>query len=143
MMLLAVIAMTATVMFALTVDGYVTDADTGEAIEGATVRFIYIDGTSAGCGGGCGIGHGNGNGGGNGSMGNGINVTTDENGYYIINDLESGVYNALARKPGSYPSMHIYDVEILDDTSIDFELTGGNCVPPVRLFNQKQSQINK
>ena len=57
--------------------------------------------------------------------------------------LEPGIYNAMARKHASYPAVHIYDVEILDDTSIDFELTGGNCVPPVRLFHQKQSQINK
>lgn len=145
MMLLAVIAITATVMFALTVDGFVTDADTGEPIEGATVRFVYIDGGgTGGCGGGGGNGYGGGNGGGNGNCGgNGVNVYTNEDGYYIITDLEPGIYNAMARKHASYPAVHIYDVEILDDTSIDFELTGGNCVPPVRLFHQKQSQINK
>lgn len=129
MMLLAMVVISATVMFALTVDGYVTDADTGEAIEGATVRFVYIDG--GGNGGGCGGGNGGGNGGG---CGNGVNVYTNEDGYYIINDLEPGIYNALARKPCSYPAVHIYDVEILDDTSIDFELTSGNCVHPSRLL---------
>jgi len=128
MMLFAMIVISATVMFALTVDGYVTDVDTGEAIEGATVRFVYTEG--GGNGGGCGGGNGGGCGGGNGGgCGGGVNVYTDENGYYFINDLEPGIYNALARKPGFYHTLHIYDIEILDDTSIDFELTSGSCMP--------------
>ncbi len=132
MMLIAALAISA-VMFALTVDGYVTDIDTGEAIEGATVRFMLIEGGN--CGGGCGGNAGNGgnggNGGQNGNMGNGITVVTDASGYYVIEDLDAGIYNALARKPGSYASQHVYDLEISEDTSVDFELLGGNCVPPV------------
>lgn len=135
MILIALMAVSA-LMFGLTVDGYVTDADNGDAIGGAKVRFIYLYGTSPENG-------GNGNQGGNGG-GNGIHVVstiTDENGYYIITDLEAGIYDALAAKPGSYPSVRIEDVELIEDTTIDFELTGGIC--PVPASVTRSSKANK
>ncbi|MDP8201528.1 MAG: hypothetical protein P9M11_05245 [Candidatus Tenebribacter burtonii] len=57
-------------MYGLTVDGYVSDADNGDVIDGATVRFIYLEGICQGGG-----GYGNQGG------GHGINVvstTTDQ-----------------------------------------------------------------
>jgi len=64
-------------MYGLTVDWYVSDADNGDAIDRATVRFIYLEGTYQG--GGVYSNQGGGNGGNNG--GHGINVvstTTDQ-----------------------------------------------------------------
>ena len=145
LMLLAVLALASSAVMALTIDGYVTDSDTGEAIQGATVRFV-MEGT---CSGGCGSQGGNGShggnggfGGNNGNMANGITVITDENGHYVINDAEAGIYNALSRKTGSYTSQHLYDLQITEDTSINFELTAGTCTTVQRLF-QLRSRNNQ
>ena len=138
-MIVIALMMVSVLMFGLTVDGYVIDADNGEAIDGATVRFIYVDGT---CSGGSGGSHGSNGGGGNNGC-NGINVvtvTTDENGYYLISDLTEGIYDAIAAKPGSYPSVRIEDFELIEDTSIDFELTGGTCEPPARILKKSYSR---
>lgn len=143
-MIVIAMMMVSVLMFGLTVDGYVTDADNGEAIDGATVRFIYLEGTCPG-GGGNG-GHGS-NGGGGGNQGNnggyGLNVVstvTDQNGYYIITDLETGIYDAQAAKPGSYPSVRVEDLELIEDTSVDFELIGGTCEPSARSIGKSISR---
>ena len=141
-MIVMALMMVSALMFALTVDGYVTDADNGEAIDGATVRFIYLEGTCPG--GGNNGGHGsNGNGSNQGNNGGyGVNVvttTTDPNGYYIITGLVEGIYDAIAAKPGSYPSVRVEDVELIEDTTIDFELTGGICEPPARVIRKSIS----
>jgi hypothetical protein len=142
MMLLAMITFTATLMFAITVDGYVTDAITGDPIDGANVKFVPAEGTGGGgCGGNGGNG-GNGGGGGNGGC-TSITVTTDVNGYYLITDLEAGVYDGIANKPGSYPSVRIEDVELTDDTTINFELEPGGCIIPPNVFESRRSFSSK
>jgi hypothetical protein len=126
------IALTSGIM-ALTVQGTVVDADTGLGIEGATVKFIYLDTCQEDDrGNGQGHGYGNGQGTGGGAGYNVYTVITDANGAYIIEDLPEGIYNALARKTGSYPSLKFENIEIESDTVIDFELIPGNCEPPGR-----------
>ena len=143
MILMALMALSA-LMYGLTVDGYVTDAENGDAIDGATVRFIYLEGTCPG--GGSNGSHGS-NGGGGGNQGNnggyGFNVVstlTDANGYYIITDLVEGIYDAQAGKPGSYPSVRVEALELIEDTSVDFELIGGTCEPPTRSIRKSTSR---
>lgn len=139
MILMALMALSA-LMYGLTVDGYVTDAENGDAIDGATVRFIYLEGTCPGGGSYGGNGGGGGNQGNNGGYGfNVVNTLTDQNGYYIITDLVEGIYDAQAGKPGSYPSVRIEDLELIEDTSVDFELIGGTCEPPVRILRKSIS----
>ena len=138
-MIVMALMMVFVLMFGLTVDGYVTDADNGEAISGATVRFIYLDGTCPGGGNNGGNG-GGGNQGNNGGYGvNVVSTTTDPNGYYIITDLVEGIYDAIAAKSGSYPSVRVEDVELIEDTTIDFELIGGICEPPARVIRKSIS----
>lgn len=129
--------MVSALVFAITVNGFVTDITTGEAIEGANVKFVLVEAAGGGCGGGNGGNGGNGGGcgggnGGNGGNGGGCsvgNVTTDINGYYEINDLEAGIYDGIARKQGSYPAVRIEDVELTEDITINFELEEGGCIP--------------
>ncbi|MBC8383517.1 MAG: carboxypeptidase regulatory-like domain-containing protein [Candidatus Cloacimonetes bacterium] len=118
--LIAIVSMmilSVSIAVAATVSGYVTDMETGEAIENAIVRFHFLDGTcpdGGGTGGGNG-GHGNGgNGGGNG--GHGLNIydaVTDAGGYYTIVDLPEGNYEARALKP------HTYMPSLLEEIVID------------------------
>ena len=140
MMLLVMLTLTVSVVFALTVDGYVTDASTGEPIEGANVKFVLADGGTGG--GGCG-GGGNGGGGNGGGGGCTFNVTTDVSGYYEITDLEAGVYNGRANKPGSYPAVWIEDIDITDDTTVNFELEPGGCLTPENVFENKRASSNR
>jgi hypothetical protein len=121
-------------VFALTVQGTVMDSETGEGIEGATVRFIYLpmaDNETRGNGNGNGNGHGQGNGGGNGY--NVFTTVTDAEGTYILENLSEGSYIAMARKKTAYPSIRI-DVELTEDAVVDFELVPASCEPQGR-FN--------
>lgn len=139
-LMLVTMLITSALVFGLTVDGIVTDIDTGEAIEGANVKFVLVDGTG---GGGCG-GNG-GNGGNNGGCGGGnggcsvVTVTTGVDGYYEVSDLEAGIYDGRANKPGSYPAVRIEDIELTDDTTINFELEAGGCFTPEDVFESKRS----
>jgi hypothetical protein len=131
---LAVLVMVSAIAYAATVQGTVVDADNGDVIEGAFVRFIFTGELRNGCG-----GNGNGNGhGGPGGGGHGNNVytaTTDENGFYMIEDIPEGIYIGRALKPGSYQASVINDIEIIDITEVDFELEPRVCTNPIlRLF---------
>ncbi|MFC1887835.1 carboxypeptidase-like regulatory domain-containing protein [Candidatus Cloacimonadota bacterium] len=120
-------------IFALTVQGTVTDSETGLGIEGVTVRFVFMNTElEIDRGNGNGYGHGHGQGSGGGAGYNVYTVITNADGEYIIEDLPEGVYNALARKQGSYPSVKFEGVEIFSDTVFNFELIAGNCEPPSR-----------
>jgi hypothetical protein len=132
-MLAVVLVLSMTMLISLTVDGYVTDSVTGLGIEGASVRFMLADGSGCGGNGGNGGNGGGGNGGGGCGGGNGgmntLFVQTDADGYYTLTDLEAGTYNAVARKPGSYVSSHLFDLEIEEDMTVNFELEPGSCAP--------------
>lgn len=70
-------------------EGYVTDADTGDPIEGAWVMLRHNTGTLGHGGHG---GHG-GPGGGHGGHGGGHNwAITDENGYYLMDQVPTGTF---------------------------------------------------
>ena len=151
-LMLISLLLTSALVFALTVDGLVTDADTGDPIEGANVKFVLADGTGGGgCGGGngggCGGNGGCGGGNGGGCGGNGgctvVSVTTNVNGYYEITDLEAGVYDGIANKPGSYPAVRIEDIEITNDLTINFELEPGGCLIPETGLKSKRSSSTK
>lgn len=140
MLVIVVMALSVTWAVAATVQGTVTDAETGEGIAEATVRFVYTgefsgrDGNGNGHHHGPSIGshHGQGNGGGNGN--NVYTTLTDENGYYLIEEIAEGVYTGIARKIGEYPSDRIENIEITGDITVDFELTHCTCEPPVKSF---------
>ena len=130
MVLITMMIVTVGLLSAGTVEGVVTDIDTGEAISGATVRFV-LTGECDGSGrDGNGNHHGQGNGGGNGN--NAYTTVTDENGNYLIEDIADGVYTGIARKQAEYPSLHLEDIEIIGNVTVNFELTPGNCGPPSR-----------
>lgn len=124
---------------AITVQGTVTDIDTGEAVSGATVRFVLIGECESDRNG---NGNGNHNGNGNGNGYNALTALTDENGNYLIEDVAAGIYNGIGRKPGEYTSSHIDGIEITEDISVDFELTPGNCEPPSRKYSGFRFQNN-
>jgi hypothetical protein len=109
------------------VQGTVTDVDTGEAVAGATVRFVFNGECEVLSRNGNGQHHGQGNGGGNGH--NIITTVTDENGYYLLEDLTDGIYTGIALKKGEYPSVRIENIEIAGDVTVDFELTPSVCEP--------------
>ncbi len=63
-----------------------------------------------------------------------ITVTTDENGQYIIDDLETGTYNLIFNKEGYSPY-----------TILGYQFLGGNVtsgVNPVTLYGLSRIQIN-
>ncbi|MBN2461052.1 MAG: carboxypeptidase regulatory-like domain-containing protein [Candidatus Cloacimonetes bacterium] len=118
------LAFAASWVIAANVQGTVTDIDTGEAVAGATVRFT-LTGEGDGSRDGNGYHHGQGNGGGNGH--NVYTTVTDENGFYLLEDITDGVYTGLARKKGEYPSVRIENIELTGDNTINFELTPCGC----------------
>ncbi len=139
LLVLAVMMLAAmtTGLMALTVEGTVFDAETGEGIEGATVRFVYVNTEVPDVrGNGNGNGHGNGNGTGNSGGGNAYNVfttVTDANGNYILEELPEGLFNVIARKNAAYPAVRVEGVEFSGDTVVyDIELIPGTCEAPLR-----------
>ena len=115
-------------IFAAEIQGTVTDAETGEAIDQAFVRFNVYENNNGGCGGGQG-GHG---GQGQGGCGNGggcvvFQAVTDAYGNYFIPDVPEGVYQGRASKSGVYPCVTISDIEVTGTTTVDFELEAGDC----------------
>ncbi|MBN2017582.1 MAG: carboxypeptidase regulatory-like domain-containing protein [Candidatus Cloacimonetes bacterium] len=129
--LISILMLTVGIIFAASVEGYVTDAENGEGIESAIVRFHFLDGDcpEGGTNGNGQNGGNNGNNGGN-NGGYGINVynaTTDANGYYSIVDLPEGSYEARALKPHTYMPTLIEDITITEDVNVvDFALEGCN-----------------
>jgi len=132
--LLIGLAMVFSVSFAIaaTVSGVVTDLDTGEALENATIMFCFTDNLEVrGGGDDCdgegphGDGNGGNHGGGNGGNHGGcvLTTTTDVNGYYEIADLAEGIYTGKARKHGEYLRQQIEDLEIVEPgITVNFEL---------------------
>ena len=142
MLIIVVMVLSVTWAVAATVQGMVTDAETGEGIAEATVRFVYTgegefsgrdgNGNSHHYGPSIGSHHGQGNGGGNGN--NVYTTLTDENGYYVIEEITEGVYTGIARKIGEYPSVRIENIEITGDTTVDFELIPCTYESPLKSF---------
>jgi len=125
--LLIGLAMVFSVSFAIaaTVSGVVTDLDTGEALENATVMFCFTENIAVRGGGPHGGGNGGPHGGGNGGNHGGcvLTTTTDVNGYYEIADLAEGIYTGKARKHGEYLRQQIEDLEIVEPgITVNFEL---------------------
>ena len=112
-----VLVFSASFAIAANVSGIVTDLDTGEAIENATVIFCFTDSLVIRGGG----PHGGGNGGPHGGCV--VTTTTDVNGYYEIADLAEGIYTGKARKQGEYMRQQIEDLEIVEPgITVNFEL---------------------
>jgi len=120
-----VLVFSASFAIAANVSGIVTDLDTGEAIENATVIFCFTDSLVVRGGGHHGGGNGGPHGGGNGGPHGGcvVTTTTDVNGYYEIADLAEGIYTGKARKHGEYLRQQIEDLEIVEPgITVNFEL---------------------
>ena len=75
-----------------TVEGYVTDADTGEAIAGATVSL------------------------------DGLTAETDSNGFYRITDVEPGSYTVTASHPDYVSASTEVTLSAGETARVDFEL---------------------
>ncbi len=114
---------TAVADFALTpmtygaLEGYVTDADTGDPIEGAWVMLRMGEGT---------LHHGGGGGGWGGGWGGSHNwAITDENGYYLMDQVATGAYIGYAMS--WYYEYGEGSVTIVEDETaqLDFALVAG------------------
>ncbi len=134
LLIILTLALSASMAFAASVNGIVTDAVTGEPIEGATVIFTFQDSLNLLLGHGGGH-HGGGHHGG-GHHGNcSIVTTTDAQGVYELSDVAEGIYDARARKQGEYSSDSITDIEINAATvTVDFELEPCSGPPGFRMF---------
>lgn len=132
--------------FAAEIQGQVTDAETGDGIDQAFVRFfLYEEDGSGGCGGGQG-GNGQGQGGCGGNGGGNCTLfqaVTDANGNYLISDVPEGIYVGKASKPGLYPCITITDISVEGTTTVDFELEPGDCGGFNLIRNSKNSNILK
>jgi len=85
-------------------EGTVTDAVTGDPIEGAVVRIIPLAPVTEGLGGG--------------GWGGGWHRTmTDENGYYRFDELAAGMVTVRVSAPGYLPAENEAEV-VIDETSI-------------------------
>ncbi|MDO9577771.1 MAG: hypothetical protein Q7J16_07795 [Candidatus Cloacimonadales bacterium] len=63
--------------------------------------------------------------------------------FLLTSDVEAGVYDDIAPKPGSYPAVRIEDIELSEDTTINFELEPGGCLIPESVFEAESSTPNR
>ncbi len=139
--LVSLVLLTASVAFAATASGFVTDSENGNPIEGATVRFHYLDGS-------CTREGGNGGNGGNGGGGNGghglyvFTTITDANGFYTLTDLPEGNYEARALLVHTYMPQLIEGL-VIDENGItvDFALESCNGSGSAQQFKYRH-QVN-